>query len=106
MNTYKFCGGKCPSAPWFCHLWPNIHNNNSDHNPTLQQNKKTINNRKAKKDRIRNAKHIPDECLNPNCYQCVVHNVVNHSDTQLTQAQVMVLNKVLFCTTAPKKVTN
>ena len=73
----------------------NIHNNNGDNNPTPQQNKKSVNNRKAKKDRTTDDIHTPQVCHNPNCYQCVVHNIVNLSDTQLTRAQVMVLNRGL-----------
>ena len=61
-----------------------IHNNNSGNNPAIQYNKKLQNNSKAEKDRIIDVKRISDECLNPNCYQCVVHNIVNLSDTQLT----------------------
>ena len=62
----------------------NIHNNMDDGNPTLQQNKNSANNRKAKKYRTTDAMHTPKECLNPNCYQYAMHNIVNLSDTPLT----------------------
>ena len=61
---------------------------------TPQVRTKTKSNRKSK-DRANDTKHTPEECHNPNCYKSALDNIVNLFDIQLTQAQVLLLNRGL-----------
>ena len=74
------------------------HDHNSAHTNTTTSSTqyKTItkHNRKCLKDRKRK-QNSPEECLNPDCFQCAKCNIVNLTDTQLSKAQVILLNKGL-----------
>ena len=39
--------------------------------------------------------HTPDNCVNPNCYNCAANNIVNLSKFPLSKAQTIVLSKGL-----------
>ena len=54
-------------------------------------------NRPSKKDRLKKqvTTHSPNDCINPNCFQCASNNIVNMSKVQLTKTQILLLNKGL-----------
>lgn len=76
----------------------------TNNNPTVQNTQKhlTKTNRPSLKDRKGNKlKHTPEQCYNSNCLACAELNIVNLSNTELTNTQKLLLNRGLsFAPTA------
>ena len=64
-----------------------------DQKVTHKKNRKSIRDRKRVHPDI--TIHTPQECTNPNCYQCATLNIVNLSGIPLTKPQVLLLSKGL-----------
>ena len=69
---------------------------NTDTTPRTTHTKQKHNRKKLKeRNKSHHTPHAQEECLNPDCFQCALHNIVNLSDTQLSKTQVILLNKGL-----------